>query len=118
MISDRNSDRDAYIASLRQFADWLEQHPDVTPPRSARFLLPLTTNEAVEEFAATHGLTVEVDSHGNTEAVLHFGAIDYVAYGYADFSEFCKQSSEKQARTWADQNGMVIQPRDEQGGAA
>ncbi|WP_432053656.1 hypothetical protein [Streptomyces sp. bgisy022] len=114
MISDRN----AYIASLRKFTDWLEQHPDVSTPMSERFLLPLTTNEAVREFAATHGLDVEVDANGNTEAVLHFGSIQYVAYGYADFIEFCKQSSEKQARTWADKNNMVIQPRDGQGGAA
>ncbi|MFJ3984335.1 hypothetical protein [Streptomyces fungicidicus] len=112
--SSQNSDRDAYINSLRELADWLEQHPDVEAPMSNRFLLPLTTNQAVEEFAATHGLTVEVDSNGNTEAILHFGSIDYVAYGYADFSEFCKQNNEKQARTWADQNGMVIEPRGEE----
>ncbi|UPZ27732.1 hypothetical protein MUK60_07770 [Streptomyces sp. LRE541] len=113
--SSQNTARDKYIDSLRKFADWLEQNPDVATPSSERFLLPLTTNPAVEEFAATHGLDVEVDSNGNTEAVLHFGSIKYVGYGYADFGEFCKQNNEKQARNWADNNGMVIQPRD--GGA-
>lgn len=109
--SSQNPAHIEYIASLRQFADWLEQNPDVEPPYSSRFLLPLTTNPAVEEFAATHGLDVEVDSNGNTEAVLHFGSIKYVAYGYADFSEFCKENNEKQARDWAATNGMVIEPR-------
>lgn len=110
--SSQTPGRDEYIASLRQFADWLEQHPDVNAPTSNRFLLPLTTNPAVEEFATTHGLTVKVDSNGNTEAILHFGSIEYVGYGYADFNEFCKQNSEKQARSWADKHGMVIEPRD------
>lgn len=114
--SSQNPGRDGYIAGLRQLADWLEVNPDVAAPSSGRFLLPLTTNPAVEEFAAPHGLDVEVDSNGNTEAVLHFGPIKYVAYGYADFNEFCKENNEKQARNWADKNGMIIQPRD--GGAA
>lgn len=114
--SSQNSARDTYIASLREFADWLEQHPDVKTPSSNRFLLPMTTNPPVAEFAAEHGLTVEVDSNGNTEAVLNFGSIKYVAYGYADFNEFCKQNSENQARSWANENGMVLQPRE--GGAA
>ncbi|MGW0920182.1 hypothetical protein ACWD3J_14330 [Streptomyces sp. NPDC002755] len=114
--SSQNPARSGYIAGLRELADFLEQHPDIEAPYSDRFLLPLTTNPAVEEFAATHGLDVEVDANGNTEAVLHFGPIKYVAYGYADFAEFCKQNNEKQARSWADQNGMTIQPCD--GGAA
>jgi hypothetical protein len=106
------SGRDEYIAGLREFADWLEQRPQVKAPTHERMLLPLTTNAAVEEFAAAHGLAVVVDSNGNTEAELHFGPIVYVAYGYADFNAFCERHAEKQARGWADQNGMALLPRD------
>ncbi|WP_405883555.1 hypothetical protein OG747_36260 [Streptomyces sp. NBC_01384] len=108
--------RTEYIAGLREFADWLEQNPQIEAPTNSRMLLPLTTNPAVEEFANIHGLTVEVDSDGNASADLKFGPIVYLAYGYADFQEFVKQNNEKQARDWADKNDMVIQPRD--GGAA
>jgi hypothetical protein len=107
-----SSARAEYIGGLRQFADWLEQHPDVEAPTGDRMLLPLTTNPAVEEFAAAHDLVVKVDSNGNTEAALHFGPITYVAYGYADFDKFCEQSAERQARQWAAKNSLVIQSHD------
>ncbi|MER5843268.1 hypothetical protein ABT099_23810 [Streptomyces prasinus] len=118
MISSQNPARDAHIAGLRQLADWLEQHPDVAVPSAERMLLPLITNVAVEEFAATHGLTVVMDSDGNASVDLTFGSITYHVYGYADFAEHRKRGEEKQARGWADKNGMVIEARDAQGGAA
>ncbi|MGW1498953.1 hypothetical protein ACWCQW_10335 [Streptomyces mirabilis] len=111
-----SSERDEYIAGLRQFADWLEQHPDVEAPTVDRMLLPLNTNSAVEEFAAAHELAVTVDSSGNAEAVLHFGPVKYVAYGYADFKAFCEKRAEEQARRWAETNSMDLHPR--QGGEA
>jgi hypothetical protein len=108
--SSQNPTRDAYIAGLRQFADFLEQHPAVEAPDGQRMLLPLLTNEAVEEFATTHELTVVADQDGNKSAELVFGPVVYRAYGYVDFSLHLKQGQEKQARSWADRNGMVIEP--------
>ncbi|MFE9432914.1 hypothetical protein [Streptomyces sp. NPDC006640] len=108
--SSQNPTRDAYIAGLREFADFLEQHPAVRSPDSAYMLLPLTTNAAVDEFAATHDLAPVTDAEGNRSAELTFGPIVYHAYGYVDFAEHVKQGQEKQARTWAEENGMVIEP--------
>lgn len=113
--SSQNPTRDEYIAALRQFADWLEQHPQYSTPVTSQLLLPLSTNSAVEEFAAAHGLAVKVDDDGNASTDVQFGPISYHAYGYADFTAFYEQSNERQARTWADRNGMVIEPRE--GGA-
>ncbi|MFI6854551.1 hypothetical protein [Streptomyces sp. NPDC050416] len=104
--------RSEYITGLRELADWLEQHPDVAVPSDERMLLPLLTNTAVEEFAATHGLTIETDSDGNMAVDLRFGCITYHVYGYVDFAEHRKKGEEKQARAWADSNDMVIQPRE------
>lgn len=112
MVASQNPDRDTYIAGLRDLADWLEKHPDVELPTTDRLLLPLTTNPALEEFASAHGLTVEVDEDGNASANLKFGPITFHAYGYANFQEHVKQLNERQARSWADKNGMVIEPRE------
>ncbi|MPY47064.1 hypothetical protein [Streptomyces acidicola] len=106
------TDRAEYIAGLREIADWLEQHPDADLPSTDRLLLPLSTNPAVEEFAATLGLTAEIDEEGNAAVDLKFGPIAFHAYGYADFTEHVKEHHERQARNWADKNGMVIQPRE------
>jgi hypothetical protein len=114
-MSDLNPARDAYIAGLRELADWLEKHPDVELPTTDRLLVPLSTNLAVEEFAAAHDLTVEIDEDGNAAVDVKFGPIAFHAYGYADFKQHVAQLNEKTARNWANQNGMVIQPRD--GGA-
>ncbi|MEU0783444.1 hypothetical protein ABZ341_17960 [Streptomyces sp. NPDC006173] len=110
--SSQNPTRDAYIAGLRQFADFLEQHPAVEAP-SEQLLLPLLTNDAVEEFAATHELTVATSKDGNKSAELVFGPVVYRAYGYVDFSLHLKQGQEKQARAWADANGMALEPANE-----
>lgn len=107
----QNPERDDYIAGLRQVAAWLEKNPDADHPTTDRLLLPLSTNAAVEEFAAAHGLAVEVDSEGNAAANLQFGPITFHAYGYADFKEHLKLHNERLARDWADKNGMVIEPR-------
>lgn len=112
--SSQNPDRGAYVAALRQFADWLEQHPEYGTPTTSQLLLPLTTNSAVEEFAAAHGLAVQIDDDGNASTDVKFGPISYHAYGYEDFAAFCKQNSENQARTWAERNDMVIQPREDE----
>lgn len=109
--SSQNPARTEFIAGLRQLADWLEQNPDVKIPGGERMLLPLTTNDAVEEFAATHGLTVAMDADGNASVDLGFGSIVYHVYGYANFADHLKRGEEKQARGWADKNDMIIQPR-------
>lgn len=110
--SSQNSARNEYIAGLRQFADWLEQNPTVKAPVGDQLLLSLLTNEAVEEFAATHGLTVVTDAEGNASTDLVFGSIVYHVYGYVDFADHLKRGKESQARSWADENDMVIQPRE------
>lgn len=113
--SSQNPSRDNYIDGLRKLAAWLEQHPDVDVPYVKDIPLPLDTNDRVEKFAAAAGVDVATDADGNTRASLHFGPIKYYGYGYVDFKQTVAKSTEEKARTWADNNGMVIQPRD--GGA-
>lgn len=104
------SERDAYIDGLRDLAEWLEKNPTVTVPSSDKLLLPLHTNEAVEQFAAEHGVTFAIDENGNASLDFDFGPITYHAYGYADFKQYCADHDERRAREWADGNGMTIRP--------
>ncbi|WP_306317310.1 MULTISPECIES: hypothetical protein [unclassified Streptomyces] len=106
------TDRNEYIDGLRQLADWLESNEGAPTPYVADILLPLTTNQAVEEYAASHGLEVRYSTEGNAKAVVSFGPIEYHAYGYADWDRHIAEHSEQQARTWADKNDMTIQPRE------
>lgn len=109
----QNPDRDAYIAGLRELADWLERNPDVAFPRYSREItIPLHANPQVEEFARAADLEVVTDEVGNASASVTFGAIVYRAYGYADWDQHIAQHHETQARRWADKNDMVIQPRE------
>ncbi|MGW7053066.1 hypothetical protein [Streptomyces sp. NPDC054887] len=105
------TDRTEYIAGLRQFADWLEQNPEI-PVSRQRLLLALQTNPAVEAFAAEHGLTVTFDGEGNAFCSLQFGLIQYYAYGYADFKQHCADLDAKRARKWAETNGLAFVPAD------
>lgn len=107
--------RSGYIAGLRQFADWLETHTEVPVPLSNKFLLALSTNTAVREFAETHGLPVDTDDEGNASCDLVFGAITYHAYGYTDFQEHCARGAERQARRWAAEQGLILRPATEGG---
>ncbi|MFJ8437655.1 hypothetical protein [Kitasatospora griseola] len=104
------SDRTQLIAGIRQFADWLETHPEVTAPTNPRFLLPLSTNQAVTNFAAEHGLTTAADDEGNLSAELVFGPVVYRVYGYTDFEEHRATIAERNAREWAAENGLQITP--------
>lgn len=104
------SARDEFITGLREFADWLEQNPDVQEPGDQRLLLSLLTNPAVDEFAVEHGLTVVHDEEGNASCDVTFGPIVYHAYGYVDFAEHCKAAHERNARSWAQKNGLNIVP--------
>lgn len=100
--------RAAYVAGLRDFADFLES-TDVEVPRTQRtLLLSLSLNSAVEAFAAKHGLTVGYDAEGNASADLVFGPVVYHAYGYVDFAEHCDRNNERTARTWAELHGLEI----------
>ena len=109
MISD--TERQARIAGLRALADWLENTP--TAPIAygpERFVVPLHSNQAVEEFATEHGLSVVRDDEGNARSIVEFGDVQYEAYGYADFKEHCERSAERAARNWAERNGQEIRP--------
>lgn len=110
--SSQNPGRDAYIAGLRELADWLEQHPDADVPTAADIIVPVFSNEAVEAFAASNDVEVRVDSDGNASATVTFGPLIYRVYGYADWDAWKVQHDEKTARTWAERNDMVLQPRE------
>ena len=111
-----NPDRDSYSSGLRQLADWLEQHPAVPyPVYSTQIAVPLMDNARVEAFASAAGMDVETDEDGNTSATVHFGGLTYRGYGYANWEQHLAQHNESRARNWADQNDMVIEPRE--GGA-
>lgn len=111
-VSPEGDERAQYVAGLRGLADWLECSA-APVPTSQRLLLPLHSNPAVEAFAAEHDLEVVYDREGNASADLRFGQITYHAYGYVDFAEHCERSNERQARAWADQNGLVLRPAGE-----
>ncbi|MFE7395676.1 hypothetical protein [Streptomyces sp. NPDC057557] len=102
------SDRDEYIAGLRQFADWLENNPAVADPGRQQLLLPLMTNAAVDAFATEHGLTVSTDAVGNMSVEIQFGPITYRAYGYIDFAQHVADREEQQARRWAEKKGLEL----------
>lgn len=110
--SSQNPDRDGYIAGLRDLADWLERHPDVAVPVVKSIQVSLITNQRVAEFAAAAGTDVETDGAGNTRATLQFGSLTYFAIGYADWDRHYAEHKESQARTWADEHDMVIEPRE------
>ncbi|WP_354402557.1 hypothetical protein [Streptomyces sp. PvR018] len=77
-------------------------------PGGQRFLLPLSTNPAVEEFAAEHNLTVATDDEGNMSAEVTFGPITFHAYGYVDFAQTVAVSEERNARRWAEKKGLEL----------
>lgn len=100
----------AYAAGFRELADWLEAHPAAPMPLSFRVLVPLTTNESVERFAAANGCESAVDKDGNAYSEIQFGPITYWAFGYADKDAFFDQLDEERARIWAEGKGLTIQP--------
>lgn len=107
--------RTRYICALRALATWLEDNPDAPVPSGERFLLPLHTNEAVEEFAAKFGQSVVYDDKGNASTTRELGPIEYFAYGYVDFWSHCDALNERNARQWAAKKGLEIREAD--GGA-
>ena len=104
--------RDAFVDGLREFADFLDSHPDVETPHDEKFLLALHTNDAVRSFAARFDRAedVRIDDDGNASFQLAFGPIVYHAYGYADFEDFCNRLYESRARDWAAKNNMALVP--------
>lgn len=113
--SQNSTGRAAFIAGVREFADWLEANPQITTPLNGRFLLALHTNPAVEAFAAEHDLTVVYDAEGNAATDVTFGPVSYHAYGYVDFAEHCERNNERQARSWADRKGLTLVPQQAEG---
>ena len=110
--SSQNPERDEYIVALRNLAEWLEQRPEAPIPSADRLLVPLISNAAVEEFAAGHGFTAELDKDGNASVSVPFGPILFHVYGYADWPTWSERRAEKTARNWANSKGMVLQPRE------
>ncbi|MFD9192932.1 hypothetical protein ACFWCA_32560 [Streptomyces phaeochromogenes] len=107
------TDRVEYIAGLRKLADWLEQNPDVDiPTYNTDIALPVHTNANVEDFARAAGVEVVVGEKGNTRAAVTFGPIDYYAYGYTDFDADVAETKAENARTWAAEQGLTLQPRE------
>lgn len=106
------SARDEYAASLRAFADWVENEAVeadlMSALQSQKFLLALSENPAVVEFAAKHKADVKFDDEGNASCDLTFGSITCHAYGYVDFDQHIRDAEEKYARRWANENGMEI----------
>lgn len=102
--------RQQAIDGLRALADFLESTPSVPTMGAQRMLLSLTTNPAVEAFAAEHGLSVRYDDEGNASADLKFGPLTYHAYGYVDFAEHLARRAEQQARSWAERKGLELRP--------
>lgn len=107
--------REAFVTGLRQMADWLAVNPQVPTFERQTFLLPLHTNDAVVELAASLSLEVDYDHRGNASVKLHFGPVQFQAYGYVDFDATRAAIEERDARAWADKNGMQITVAD--GGA-
>ncbi|WP_133258170.1 hypothetical protein [Streptomyces sp. V2] len=106
------SKRAELIAGLRGLADALESDVSLPLPVGQTLHVPLSTNAAVEEFAAERGLTVEYDGEGNASVDIAFGPMTYDAYGYVDFGEHQKRRAERNARDWAERNGLEIRPVD------
>lgn len=102
------TNRTDYIAGLRQLATWLEENPTVRISSDERFLVPLHTNTAVEEFAAQFNLPVKTDKEGNKSTQVQFGPITYYAYGYVDFAQHLAAQHEKNARKWAAEKGLEL----------
>lgn len=114
MTTDRNP-RTETIEGLRALADFLEANPTVPVPTYGphQYNVPLHTNQAVEEFAAEHGLTVQYDDEGNARVKAEFGRVLYEAYGYVDFKEHCDRNAERNARSWAERKGLELRPAEQ-----
>ncbi|MCC9307720.1 hypothetical protein LN042_11530 [Kitasatospora sp. RB6PN24] len=100
--------RAQFTTALRQFADWLDANPQYDVPTGQKFLLCLLTNAPVREFAERHGLDVSADAEGNLSTRLNFGPLVYEVYGYVDFTAHLAAAHERNARRWADENGLDI----------
>lgn len=101
--------RAAYVDGLRAFADFLESTEVAVPSAGQQMLLPVHTNDAVEAFAAEHGLTVQTSEDGaKKSAVFTFGPIEYKVYGYRNFAEHCDQTDEATAHRWAARHGVEL----------
>jgi hypothetical protein len=112
VTTDRNPRAEA-IEGLRDLAAFLEANPSVPTFGAQQVLLPLSSNQEVENFAAEHQLTVKYDEEGNASADLKFGPITYHTYGYVDFQEHLKRRAEKSARSWAERNGLELRPAEQ-----
>lgn len=109
MTTDRNPRVEA-IEGLRALADFLEANPTIPTFTGQHLNVPLSTNSAVEVFAAEHGLSVEYDEEGNASTDLRFGSMTYHVYGYVDFAEHLARKAERDARAWAERKGLELRP--------
>ena len=79
----RSGDRAAFIAGLRELADFLTANPSVLVPRNASFGVfvdaanSTARREGAEHIAALHGVLVEDLGEGYYDARRTFGPIAY-----------------------------------------
>lgn len=103
--------RAVYIQALHDLANWYTAHPQAPIP-PGRILVPLATNNDVQEVAASLDKTVKYDEEGNTSFTVTFGPVICHFYGYADFAEYSAREDSRRALKWAEENGMSVQPNE------
>jgi hypothetical protein len=114
--------RDALLSGLRQAENFLSLNRDLPVPSDLRLLIPVSTNNAVREFAVEHLLPdadVRHDRHGNASLDIRFGPlVTYHVYGYRDFAESCERTDAAVAERYATSHGLVLVPGDTTTGRA
>ena len=102
--------RARYLAGVRELITWLEQNPTQPLPVSREFNVPVSTNSAVEEWAADNDMSdaVQYDKEGNASISLRFGPVTLHVYGYRDFAEHCDRNDGRNAREYAEKHGLVL----------
>lgn len=103
--------RAQYLAGVRELITWLEQNPTQPLPVSREFNVPVSTNSAVEEWAANNDMAddaVQYDKEGNASISLRFGPVTLHVYGYVNFAEHCDRTDGRNAREYAEKHGLVL----------
>lgn len=101
--------RTDYINGLRQLADFLTNNPTAPIPLP-RINVCVFANAKVTAFGNLDDvqLTPTADDEGNLAITVMVGSIEYYVYGYANWDEHRATWEAKQARDWADKNGMQL----------
>jgi hypothetical protein len=114
--------RCGYITGIREYATWLEAHPDVAIPDEERLLRPVHTNDALATFAAALDLTeqITVDEEGNASVTIPFGGgVSLHVYGYRDHAASADRIDARTAHTYATRHHLrLVADRGPEGRAA